>query len=125
MGMTVDFGIDGFEGDVLRKMFESGVGYGRRLQGLAGLGLSLELAVDTDVGILVETGIGFEARFGLCVAFNDVEIMMEDTESPFEGFGCMSVFESVGLSLGFFDKFAVSHAGCGPFFREMVGVEFE
>ena len=29
MGMTVDFGIDGFEGDVLRKVLELGVGYGR------------------------------------------------------------------------------------------------
>ena len=29
MGMTVDFGIDGFEGDVFRKVLELGVGYGR------------------------------------------------------------------------------------------------
>ena len=29
MGMTVDFGIDGFEGDVLRKVLELGVSYGR------------------------------------------------------------------------------------------------
>ena len=29
MGMTVDFGIDGFEGDVLGKVLELCVGYGR------------------------------------------------------------------------------------------------
>ena len=29
MGMTVDFGIDGFEGDVFRKVLELCVGYGR------------------------------------------------------------------------------------------------
>lgn len=29
MGMTVDFGIDGFEGDVLGKVTKLGVGYGR------------------------------------------------------------------------------------------------
>ena len=29
MGMTVDLGIDGFEGDVFRKVLELCVGYGR------------------------------------------------------------------------------------------------
>ena len=29
MGMTVDFGIDGFEDDVFRKVLELCVGYGR------------------------------------------------------------------------------------------------
>ena len=29
MGMTVDFGIDGFEGDILGKVLELSVGYGR------------------------------------------------------------------------------------------------
>ena len=87
------------------------------------MGLSLKFAVDADVGILEEIAVGFESGSGLCVAFDDVEIMVEETESPFECFGGMSVFEGVGLALGFFDKFAVSHAGCGPFFREMVGIE--
>ncbi len=59
------------------------------------------------------------------MAFDDVEVMMEETESPFECLGGMSVFEGVGLALGFFDKFAVGHAGCGPFFREMEGIELE
>ena len=89
------------------------------------MGLCLKLAVDADVGILEEVAIGFESRSGLGVAFDDVEVMMEETESPFECFGGMSVFEGVGLALGFFDKFAVSDAGSGPFFREMEGIELE
>ena len=87
--------------------------------------LSLELAVATDVGILIEIAVGFESGSGFGVAFDDVEIMMEETEPPFECFGSMSVFEGVGLALGFFDKFAVGHAGCGPFFREMESIELE
>ena len=85
------------------------------------MGLRLELAVDTDVGILEEIAVGFESGSGLGVAFDDVEVMMEETESPFECFGGMSVFEGVGLALGFFDKFAVGHAGSGLFCREMEG----
>ena len=84
--------------------------------------LGLKLAVDADVGILIEIAIGFESGSGLGVAFDDVEVMMKETESPFECFGGMSVFEGVGLALGFFDKFAVGHTGCGPFFREIEGV---
>ena len=89
------------------------------------MGLGLKLAVDADVGILIEIAVGFESGSGLGVAFDDVEVMMEETEPPFECFGGMSVFEGVGLALGFFNKFAVGHAGCGPFFREMEGIELE
>ena len=95
---------------------------------MAGFGflcLGLKLAIDADVGILIEIAVGFESGSGLGVAFDDVEIMMEEPEPPFECFGGMSVFEGVGLALGFFDKFAVGHAGCGPFFREMEGIELE
>ena len=95
------------------------------MAGFGFLGLRLELAVDADVGILEEVAIGFESGGGLGVAFDDVEIMKEETEPPFECFGGMGVLEGVGLALGFFDKFAVSHAGCGPFFREMEGIELE
>lgn len=98
------------------------------MPGLAGFGflcLSLKLAIDTDVGILIEIAVGFESRSGFGVAFDDVEVMMEETESPFECFGGMGVLEGVGLALGFFDEFAVGHAGCGPFFREMEGIELE
>ena len=95
------------------------------MTGFGFLCLRLELSVDADVGIVEEGAIGFESGSGLCVAFDDVEGMMEETEPPFECFGGMSVFEGVGLALGFFDKFAVGHAGCGPFFREMEGIELE
>jgi hypothetical protein len=51
----------------------------------------LELAVDGDVGVLVETGVGFEARFGCSAAFDDRKIMVKEADSPFEGFGCMGM----------------------------------
>ena len=83
------------------------------------------MAIDGNEGILVEAGIGFEAGFGLGSAFEDVEIMTEETNTPFEGFEGMVVFECVRLTLGFFDEFAVFDAGSGPMRREMVGVELE
>ena len=83
------------------------------------------MAIDGNEGILVEAGIGFEAGFGLGSAFEDVEVMTEETNTPFEGFEGMVVFESVRLALGFFDEFAVFNAGSGPMRREMVGVELE
>ena len=51
----------------------------------------LELAVDSNVGVLVETGVGFEAGFGSSAAFDDREIMVKEAESPFEGFAGMSM----------------------------------
>ena len=75
-GAAIDFGIDRFEGDIFRKVLKLGVCDSRRLLGLAGFGL--ELAIDTDIGILIKTGIGFEPRFGLCVPFEDVVIMVEE-----------------------------------------------
>ena len=89
------------------------------------MGLSLKLAVDADGGVLIEIAVGFESGSGLGVAFDDVEIMKEEAEPPFECFGGVSVLEGVGLALGFFDKFAVSHTGCGPCLREMEGIELE
>ncbi len=85
----------------------------------------LELAIDGNEGILVEAGIGLEAGFGLGSAFEDVEVMTEETNTPFEGFEGMVVFEGVCLALGFFDEFAVFDTGSGPMRREMVGVELE
>jgi hypothetical protein len=85
----------------------------------------LELAIDGNKGILVETGIGLEAGFGLGSAFVNVVVMTEETNTPFKGFEGMIVFERVSLALGFFDEFAVFDAGCGPMRREMVGIELE
>ena len=83
----------------------------------------LEFAVDGNVGVLVETGIAFHARFGLGAAFDDLEIMVEETYSPFDGCEGVVMFEGVCLTLGFFDEFAVGYAGRRPCLGEMVGVE--
>ena len=85
----------------------------------------LELAVDRNVGVLIETGIGFEAGFGSSAAFDDREIMVKEAESPFEGFGCMGMLQGMGLALGLFDEFAVGYAGCRPGLWKMVGIELE
>ena len=85
----------------------------------------LELAVDGDIGVLVETGVGFETGFGSSAAFNDGEIMVKEAESPFEGFAGMSMLQGVGLALGLLDEFTIRYASCRPGLREMVGIELE
>ena len=72
---------------------------------------------------MIEPGIGFEARFGLFVGFEDIEVMVQETDTPFEGFHGMVSFEGVRLSLGFFDEFTVCHTGSGPVGGKMVGIE--
>lgn len=84
-----------------------------------------EFAVDSNVGVLVEAGIGFHARFGLGAAFADTEIMTEETQAPFEGCERMVVFEGMGYLLSCFDEVAVGDAGLRPSLRKMVGVELE
>ncbi len=86
---------------------------------------SLELAVDSNVGILVETGIALETGFGCCSAFDNCEIMVKETESPFEGFGCMGMLECMRLALGLFDEFTIRYTGCRPGLGKMVGIELE
>ena len=71
-----------------------------------------EVAVDGDVDVLIETSIGLETGFRLGASFDDVEIMMEETKSPFDAFRGVVVFEGVSEFLGGFDEFAVSYAGC-------------
>ena len=111
-------GNDGFERDFLCEMLEIGVGEG-------GLAFGLELAVDGYVGILVETGVWLEAGFGLGTAFEDRIIMVQETRAPLECSKGVVMLECMSLALGFFDEFTVGYAGCGPVFREMVGIEFE
>ena len=65
---------------------------GDRLVGMEGfVAGSLELAVDVDVGVLVETGIAFHTGFGRSAAFDDGEIMVKEAESTFKGFAGMSM----------------------------------
>ena len=87
------------------------------------LGGGFEVAVDGDVDVLIETSIRFETGFRLGASFDDVEIMMEETESPFDAFRRVIVFEGVSEFLGGFDEFAVSNTGCRPSLGEMVGIE--
>ena len=86
---------------------------------------NLELAVDSNVGVLVETGVGFEAGFRGSAAFDDREIMVKEAESPFEGFAGMGMLQSVGLALGLLDESTICYAGCRPGLWEMVGIELE
>ena len=75
------------------------------------LGGGFEVAVDGDVDVLIETGIGLETEFRFGTAFDYMEIMMEETESPFDAFRRVVVFEGVSEFLGGFDELAVSYAG--------------
>ena len=135
--------IDGLKGDFVGKGLERSVGEGLErsvgevleigvgesgffLGGLEfGLEFGLELAVDGHVGILVETGVGFEAGFRLGTAFEDRIIMVQETRAPLECSKGVVMLECMSLTLGFFDEFTVGYTGCGPVFREMVGIEFE
>ena len=106
-------GIYGDERNVLGERLLGGgmLGKGDFLNGGL-LGGGFEVAVDGDVNVLIETGIGFEAGFRFGTTFDDVEIMVEETESPFDAFRRVVVFEGVSEFLGGFDEFAVSYAGC-------------
>jgi len=84
-----------------------------------------EFAIDADVGVLVETGIGFEARFGLGSAFEDAEIMLEEADVPLKAGTGGVMLEGMCEFLGCFDDLAVRYAGCRPGLGEMVGVELK
>jgi hypothetical protein len=93
-----------FEGDVIYVDL-------RFLSGFLGcITGGLELTVEGNVGILVETSIGFETGFGLGSAFANPEIMGKETQSPFKSFGGMGMFEGVCLALSEFDEFAICYA---------------
>ena len=83
----------------------------RRLERLHGLLVGLlEFAINRDIDKLVETGIGFHTRCGFGAAFEDVIIVHEEADPPFDSLEGGFVFEGMGLSLGLFDEFAVGHA---------------
>ena len=90
---------------------------------LSGLVFSgVELAKDSDVGVLIEAGIRLHARFRFGITFDNGEIMMPEAKSPFEGFTGIGMFEVVRHSLSQFDDIAVGFAGFRIMFREMVGI---
>ena len=104
--------LDGFEGYFVSLVV--GLGFG-----------GLEFAVDGDEDVLIEARIGFHARFGLLATFEDIEVVREEADSPFECSDRVVVFEGVRLALGLFDEVSVSDTGSRPVFWEMVGVEFK
>jgi hypothetical protein len=87
------------------------------------LGGGFEVAVDGDVNVLIETSIGLETGFRFGATFDYMEIMVEETKSPFDAFRRVVVFEGVSEFLGGFDELAVSYAGCRPRLGKMVGIE--
>ena len=120
--------VNGHEGNVLgERLLGGGVLGCEGLLGeggfLGGCNSGFEVAVDADVNVLIETGIRLETGFRFGASFDYMEIMMEETKSPFNAFRRVVVFESVSEFLGGFDEFAVSDAGCRPSLGEMVGIE--
>ena len=85
---------DGFEGDL----------FGLLLGGF-------EFAIDGYVGVLIEAGIGFHARFGLGAASEDRVIMVEETDTPLEGIERVIMLECVRSALCLFNEIAVRHTG--------------
>ena len=95
----------------------------RRLERLQGLLVGLlEFTIDGDIDKLVETGIRFHTGCGFGAAFEDVIIVHEEADPPLNGLEGGFVFESMGLSLGLFDEFAVCYASVRPSLGEMVDV---
>ena len=112
---AADDGGYGLEGNILRGwlMFESFL-------------LScFEFAVDGNVGILIEAGIGFETWFGLGSAFDYTEIMAEETYTPFKGCEGVIMLEGMSEFLGRFDEITVSYAGSRPSLGKMVRIELK
>ena len=87
------------------------------------MGGGFEVAVDRDVDVLIKAGIRLETGFRLGTTFDYMEIMVEETKSPFDAFRRVVVFEGVSEFLGGFDELAVSYAGCRPSLGEMVRIE--
>jgi hypothetical protein len=100
--------LDGLEGDFVGLLFGA-----------------LKGTVDIYICILIETRVAFHARLGLGAAFDDREIIAEETDLPLEAFAGIVVFEVVGTSLCYLDEISVGLAFGRPSLREMVGVELE
>ena len=82
-----------------------------------------QFAVDGDIDELVEAGVAFETRSRFGTAFENLEIMVEETDTPLDTNRGVVMFEGVGFALRQFDQFAVRYAGSRPSLGEMVGIE--
>ena len=123
VGMISGRGLRAYARSTQQRLFSGGL-LGINGSGFCGLlGGGFEVAVDGDVDVLIKTGIRLETGFRLGASFADMEIMMEETKSPFDAFRGVVVFAGVSEFLGGFDEFAVSHADCRPSLGEMVGIE--
>ena len=118
--------VDGIESDVI------GIGFGEVALRVRPedcfffggfLDCRFQFAVDADIDELIETGVWFETRSGFGTAFDYMEIMVEETKSPFDSYRGIVMFEGVGEFLSSFDQFAVRNAGSRPCLGEMVGIE--
>ena len=107
--------VNGHEGNVL--------GRSEGLLGCSILGGRFEVAENGDVNVLVETGIRLETGFGFGTTFYYMEIMMEETDSPFNAVSGVVVFDGMSELLCGFDELAVSYAGSRPGLGEMVCIE--
>ena len=74
---------------------------------------------------MIETSIAFETGFGLLVGFENTEVMLEETDSPFDAYVGIVVLKGMGTALRHFDDFAVGYAGSRPGLGEMVGIELK
>ena len=130
--------VNGHEGNVLGRrrrrllcgelriggLYEGGLlGGSEGLSGCSILGGRFEVAENGDVNVLVETGIRLETGFGFGTTFDYMEIMMEETESPFNAVSGVVVFDGMSELLCGFDELAVSYAGSRPGLGEMVCIE--
>lgn len=123
--------VNGHEGNVLGRrrrrllcgeLHIGGLNEGGLLGGSI-LGGRFEVAENGDVNVLVETGIRLETGFGFGTTFDYMEIMMEETESPFNAVSGVVVFDGMSELLCGFDEFSVSYAGSRPGLGEMVCIE--
>ena len=84
-----------------------------------------EFAVDGYVGVIIEAGVRFHARFGLGAAPADIEIVLEETDTPVESCEGVIMLECVCPALCLFDEVAVLYTGSRPSLGKMVGIELE
>ena len=84
----------------------------------------VEVAEDSDIGIVVETGIRLKAGFGVQATAEDSEIVPKEADAVFEAGTGKVVLKVMGTTTGNGLHGTVVLAGLRPASREMIGVEF-